>query len=330
VICYSIKRRRDNVTTRIEALVDRWHDVTSVADAAMAELIRADGIDILIDISGHTNQNRLPTFALKPAPVQASWLGYPFTTGLAAIDYAIMDEVSVRPGEESLFVETVFRLPGGRFCFEPPAEAPPVTPPPALRRGSITFGSFNNITKVTPETLDAWSRILAEIPDARLVLKSWVLSEPAAAGRLIAAMRDRGVNAERLDLRGSSPHADMLAEYGDIDIALDPFPFSGGMTTFEALWMGLPVVTLPGGQPASRQTEWQLRAIGRSEWVARDVDDYVSKACDLARDTRRLADLRKDQRETIRNSSLCDKARLGRELGSALRHMWQAYLGGND
>ncbi len=330
VICYSVKRRRDPVTERIKMLADGWHDVASIVDLAMAELIRADGIDILIDLSGHTRENRLPVFALKPAPVQASWLGYPFTTGLSAIDYAIMDEVAVRPGEETLFVERVMRLPGNRFCFEPPASNSPVAPPPALRSGSVTFGSFNNVTKVTPDTLHAWSRILAEVPDARLIAKSSALSDPAVVDRLCADMQRRGLDISRIELRGASPWAEMLAAYGDVDVALDPFPFSGGMTSFEALWMGVPVITLPGWQPVSRQTEAQLQAIGRSEWVARDLDDYVRIAVELARDPLRLADMRAEQRETLRTSSLCDKARIGRELGDTLRRMWQAFVDRND
>lgn len=324
--CYAATPEKDDVSARIEAMVDGWRDVAALDDAAMAELVRADGIDILIDLSGHTAKNRLTCFALKPAPVQATWLGYPFTTGLDAIDYAIMDEVAVRPGEEGVFVEEVVRLEGGRWCYDPPAQAPTVVQPPVMRQGWITFGSFNNLSKLTPAVIAAWCRILNEVPAARLVVKSPALGAPEVARRYRSAFLAHGLTPGRLEIRGGSPYEQLLAEYGDIDIALDPFPFGGGATSCEALWMGVPVVTLPGWQPVSRQTEAFLRVIDQEGWIARDTDHYVAIAGDLARDPLRLFDWRTGQRERVERSPLCDKARISRELEREMRAMWRRFV----
>ncbi len=326
VWCYPTRQRQDEVTERIRGLAQGWRDVTGLDDRAMAEAVRADGIDILIDLSGHTGYNRLPVFALKPAPVQATWLGYPFTTGLAAVDYTIMDDVAVRPGEERHFAETVVRLPGGRICYEPPDTAPPVSPPPALTNGWITFGSFNNVAKLTPAVRRTWYRILGQLPTARLILKSPALGNPDVAAALRAEFCGQGFTEGRLELRGPSSQAELLPQYGEVDIALDPFPFNGGVTSCEALWMGLPLVTLRGTLPVARQSETCLAALGRDEWIAADVDDYVAIATRLARDVLGLADRRFTQRDAMAASPLCDKARIGRELNQALRAMWRAFV----
>ena len=325
VICYSNRAIEDEVTERFRKLASDWRRVLGMDDATLARQIRTDGIDILIDVSGHTAFNRLPVFALKPVPVQAGWLGYPYTTGLEAVDYCIMDEIAVHEGEEAQFVEEVVRLSSGRFCYEPPAEAPDVAPPPALRNGWITFGSFNNVAKLTDQTLDVWCRILHRLPTSRLILKSPALGHSAVAERVRATICGTGITEARLELRPGSDYVKLLGQYADVDIALDPFPFGGGATSCEALWMGLPVVTLPGWQPVSRQTQGFLLALERREWVATDVADYIEIAARLAGDPLRLADLRVAQREIMRNSPLCDKRALGDELDRALRMMWRRY-----
>jgi predicted O-linked N-acetylglucosamine transferase (SPINDLY family) len=325
VFCYATRPQKDQQTERFQRLADGWRDVARAPVRALAETIRADEIDILLDLSGHTAHNRLPVFALKPAPVQASWLGYPFTTGLAAIDYVITDSIAVRPGEEGSFVEQVIRLPGGRIVHRPPSSAPEVAEPPALRQGWITFGSFNSITKINDDVLDTWCELLVNLPMTRLLLKTPALASQEVADRVRRQFCARGLASGRLELRGPSPSLEVMAQYADIDIALDPFPFGGGVTSCEVLWMGVPLVTLPSWQPVSRQSEGFLRAIGRPEWVAQDHEDYVRIAMDLARDPQRLAEWRRTQRETMRASPLCDEARMAREFGDALRGMWQAY-----
>jgi predicted O-linked N-acetylglucosamine transferase (SPINDLY family) len=288
-------------------------------------MVAADGIDMLVDLSGHTPGNRLAMFARKPAPVQLSWLGFWGTTGLSAIDYILSDATTIPEGEEDLYSESVFRLPVSRFCYRAPHFAPEPAPPPCLAGGAVTFGSFNNIRKLGSDVIQLWARVLHETPGARLLLKTSSLADAAVRGAVLAAFVDLGVTAERLILRGSTPHPDMLAEYADVDIALDPFPFSGGMTSCEALWMGVPVVTLPGRRAVSRQTLGFLRVIGLPELAAASADDYVRIASSLAPDLPRLAAIRRTLRQRMADSPLCDGAAFTRNLEAAYRTMWQAW-----
>jgi len=327
VFCYVADSTADEVTERLKAGADHWRPIVDLGDDAVADLVRRDGIDILVDLSGHTAHNRLLMFARRPAPVQASWLGYPSTTGLSAIDYLIMDAVTVPAGSEDWCSETLVRLPHGRFCYAPPLDAPPV----ALRpEGPVTFGSFNHLAKVGPEVLSLWARVLAEVPDSRLVLKWKSLGEPSVRERLLAAFAALGVGADRLDLRGASHHVDLLAEYGDIDIALDTFPYSGGITSAEALWMCVPVVTWPQDRIAARQTFAFLTELGLTELAAASEDDYVRIAADLAADPVRRAELRRTLRPRMAASPLTDGARFTPTLETAYRQMWRAWCGGQS
>ncbi len=326
LVFYSAGSLEDRVTERLRAAAATWHRVGGLSDRGLAELVRADGVDILIDLSGHTAGSRLPAFALKPAPVQASWLGYPFTTGLPEIDWILMDPISVPPGEEDAFVERVARLPHRGFVLRPPEGAPEPVLPPALTNGRVTFGSFNNLSKMTEEVIEVWAAILRRLPSARLLLKWKTLAEPAVADEVRAAYAARGIDPERLILRGASGYAQMLAEYGEVDIALDPFPFGGGQTTLDALWMGVPVVTLPRWQPVSRQGAMLLDAIARPEWIADDPEDYVEVAVELAEDPGYLAGIRLGQREQVRRSPLLDARHAARELERTLTMMWDDWL----
>ena len=328
VFCYSNSAVVDAMTARLRAASDQWRSIVGMSDADAASLIRRDGVDILIDLSGHTNRNRLPLFASRPAPVQASWLGYYGTTGLAAMDYVLMDAVSAPPGEERWYSEAVVRLPHGRFCYDPPETAPAPADPPFSRRGHVTFGCFNNISKIGPDVVRSWARILEASPGARLICKWRTLGEESSRRRLIEAFAAAGVAADRLELRGFSPHQEMLAEYGDIDIALDPFPFGGGLTSCEALWMGAPVVTLPGDRPASRQTLGFLRHAGLDDLAAASPTDYVAKAASLAGDPRRLAAVRHSLRLRLAASPLCDGPLFTAALESAFREMWRRFCSG--
>jgi len=328
-VCYNTRHVSGEVTEAIRAACHLWRESADLSDRALADLVLEDRIDILVDLAGHTSGNRLRMFALKPAPVQATWLGYPFTTGLSAIDYIIMDPVAVPEGYDPGFVERIARLPGGRFCYNPPADSPDVAQPPMLERGHVTFGSFNNPTKLTPEVLATWAAILHRVPGARLLLKARTLGDAEVAAHFRAMLGEHGIGPERIELRGKSPYHEMLAEYGDIDIALDPFPFSGGATSGDVLWMGVPVVTLAGPLPPSRQTLGFLETMGREEWAAETVAGYIEKAVTLAGDPEALAAARAEQRERMRGSPLCDGRRMARELEAAFRTMWRRYVDGD-
>jgi predicted O-linked N-acetylglucosamine transferase (SPINDLY family) len=320
--CYSGLSEEDDLTARLKRRSSAWRSTLGMSDAAMANLVRADAIDILIDLAGHTAANRLPVFALEPAPVQVSWIGYPCTTGLRAIGYALMDEATVPAGAERWFIERVVRLPETRFCYAPPEYAPLAAPPPMVERRRVTFGSFNNLAKVTPQVVRLWARVLASVPGARLVLKWKTLADPETRARYHRCFAAEGTDPARVELRPASPHPQLLAEYGDIDIALDPFPYSGGITSLEALWQGVPIVTLPGSRPVSRQTLGFLRNVGRAEWVALDPDDYVRISVGLASDPRALAAMRGAQRARMAASPLCDAPRFARHFEAALRALW--------
>jgi protein O-GlcNAc transferase len=322
VVCYSNRSTSDEVTSRIRASVDEWNPVQELSDDALADAVRRDEIDILVDLSGHTAGHRLLVFARKPAPVQVTWLGYFDTTGIAAIDYVFTDEFETPRGSEHHFVEKVIRLEAGRFCYEPPSYAPPVSDAPVGRLGTFTFGCFNNIAKMTSDTISLWSRILRATGPTRLVLKWASLGDPEVAASVRAKFRGAGVPEDRLELRGWSTHDAMLAEYGDVDVALDPFPFSGCMTSLEALWMGVPVVTLQGRRPVGRQSAAILARVGLLDFVAHDADAYVRLATSLVERPKRLGLVRATLRERMLKSSLCDGPRFARTLEAALRHVW--------
>ena len=251
----------DELTGRIAAACGTWRPTWTLGDEALAEQIRADRIDILFDLAGHTGQ-RLMVFARKPAPLQVSWIGYVGTTGLAAMDYLIADRYHVPPGSERHYREHIIRLPDGYVCFDPPPDAPAVGPLPALRNGHVTFGCFNNTAKVSPEVIALWAKVLDRIPGSRLVLKYRWLNDARTRSRYEKLFSEQGISTTRLDFAGGLPAAELLATYNAIDVALDPFPYSGGLTTCEALWMGVPVVTFPGETFASRRLALYLANVG--------------------------------------------------------------------
>jgi predicted O-linked N-acetylglucosamine transferase (SPINDLY family) len=325
VFGYSNNPKVDDWTLRLQGAADHWREIAGLSDAAAARVIRADGIDILIDLSGHTAKNRLPMFALRPAPVQASWLGYFGSTGLKAVDYLLMDGFAVPPGEELLYPEAIVRFPHGRFCYAPPDYAPEVVDPPSLLRGFATFGSFNHVAKIGDGVVRLWADILKENPSSRLILKWKTFDEASVRARLSAAFSAHGVDPDRLELRGFSPHRQMLEQYGEIDIALDPFPFGGGLTSCEALWMGVPVLTLPGDRPASRQTAAFLDSVDLRECLASSPSDYVARATALASNPKGLAELRHALRARMAASPLCDGPRFARALEAAFHGMWRRW-----
>ncbi|MCX7961082.1 MAG: tetratricopeptide repeat protein [Burkholderiales bacterium] len=323
--CYYNSPRADEVTERLRRHAAHWCDAYALDDAALAERIRADRIDILVDLSGLSAGNRLAVFARKPAPVQVSWLGYPNTTGLEAIDWRLTDALADPPGRtERFYVEKLVRLPRGFLCYRPPEEAPAVGELPALRSGRLTFGCFNHLPKLTDEMLALWGRLLAALPQARLMLKAFGLSAEGARRRLLERLARHGIGAERVELRGPQPTlAEHLACYGEVDIALDVFPYNGATTTCEALWMGVPVVTLAGATHVARVGASILSHAGLAELVAETPERYVEIALSLARDPGRLAALRAGLRTRLRASAMLDAQGFARQMEDAYRTMWR-------
>lgn len=324
VFAYAELKRSDAVTERLKSLVGQWRSTSDQRDEDVARQIRADGIDILVDLAGHSAGNRLGVFALKPAPVQVTWLGFPGTTGLSAIDYRLTDALADPAGAEAQSSEILVRLPRGFHCWRPPAGAPP----PARRDASRppSFGSFNNVQKLGADTIAAWSAILRRVPEARLLLKSSWLSRPRAVEALRGAFGGHGIAEERLILsgwlEGAAAH---LAAYGDVDVALDPFPYNGTTTTLEALWMGVPVIALAGQRHAGRVGLSLLHQAGARELVCDTVDGYVGDAVALIDDRPRIAAYRQDLRGRLAGSALLDVAGFARDLEAAYRAMWQRW-----
>lgn len=322
IFLYNSYPHADQLTEELAGYTEIYRDISSLSDEKAETLIRKDGIDILVDLSGHTGFQRLGLFVRKPAPMQVTWLGYFNTTGLTSIDYLISDPVTIPPNEDAYFSEQVFRLPDCRFCYQPLPYAPEVVKTPALRNGYLTFGSFNALQKITPDVISLWSRLLLLIQNSRIVLKSKSFKDEAVKDDFLLKFARQGVTAERIELRINSSHVDMLAEYGDIDIALDTFPYNGGATTCEALCMGVPVVTMEGGTPISRQSKAFLHAIGYPEWVASTEDEYVEIIQRLAFDVSGLQLIRGGLRQKMLDSPLCDSKKFTHNLESAYRQMW--------
>jgi predicted O-linked N-acetylglucosamine transferase (SPINDLY family) len=329
VHCFSMMRQDDDITVAIRNCVEHWHDVLLDSDEEVAKRIHAEGIHLLVDLSGHTAYNRLAAFARKPAPVSVTWIGYFHSTGLESIDYFITDPYTSPRGCDQHYSEIPVWLPHSRFCFSPPSYASDVSPLPARESGYLTFGCFNRLDKLSEPVIAAWARILQRVPQSRLLLKAAGLSDEKVAAKLLARFLNHGISNDRLELRGPSSHEEMLAEYGDMDIALDPFPFNGGMTTLEALWMGVPVVTLAGSGIVSRQSVSMLTNLGLEERLAfANIETYVAGAVALAKDVEALEQLRMRIRPLLRASPLCRPDEFTRDLEVLYQRMWQAYCHG--
>ncbi|MBJ6751683.1 O-linked N-acetylglucosamine transferase family protein [Geomonas anaerohicana] len=324
VLCYSNVAVPDAKSCELAGLCDRFVNIAGLPDDQAEELLREDGIDILVDLSGHSAGNRLPLFARKPAPVQVTWIGYPFSTGLDSIDYRISDAFCDPPGTtERYHSEELIRLPGTFSCFAPPKDAPAVAPPPCLASGEITFGSFNNPAKITGETLAIWADVLRAVPGSRLLLKGYSLACAKGRQRFLDAFAAAGIDTGRLELVGNTPsYRDHLALYGKVDIALDTFPYHGTTTTCEALWMGVPVVTLAGSTHRSRVGATLLHSVGLDGLVAHDACSFAQIAHALALDRHRLQGLRETLRATMAASTLTDGAGFTKELELEFLAAW--------
>jgi predicted O-linked N-acetylglucosamine transferase (SPINDLY family) len=324
-VAYATRPSTDALTERLKKNCNAWREVAGWPDRKLAQCVREDAIDILIDLSGHTAHNRLPMFAWKPAPIQVSWLGYFATTGMAEIDYVLADPWTAPPGSERDFVESIWRLPETRLCFTPPQEQVEVAPLPAMKNGSVTFGCFGNLTKMNDEVIALWAKVLHAIEGSRLLLKAKQLDEQSARSHVLARFARHGIDAARLSFDGYTTRSDYLASYAKVDIVLDTFPFPGGTTTAEALWMGVPVLTLAGESFVSRQGVGLLMNARLAQWIASDPEQFVALAVKYAGDLPRLAALRAMLRQQVQAAPLFDAARFAVNFEAALRGMWQRW-----
>lgn len=328
VICYSNSKTVDEWTQRLRAASSGWVDCSAMSDDELADRIRADRIDVLVDLAGHTEGNRLLVFARKPAPVQVTWMGYVLTTGLSAIDWRMTYPLTDPEGTDADYTERSWRLQGGMWGYRPLPGMPEPSPASVLRKGFVTFGHLNRFSKVSAPALDAWARILQQVPHSRLVI-----GVPSGRARVDVAsfFESRGVSASRIDAFDKMEHARFWALHGEIDIALDPFPFNGGTTSYETLWLGVPLVTCTGEgggfapRFSSRMGKAILDTLGLPELVAATPDEYVAKAVGLAKDVMRLVTLRQQLRGMMAASPLLDEKLHAREIEAAYRGMWREW-----
>ncbi|MGA3066386.1 MAG: tetratricopeptide repeat protein [Tepidisphaeraceae bacterium] len=326
VFAYADLARPDAVTERLRKYVHQWRSLNGMNDQAVAELIRKDGIDILVDLAGHTSGNRLLAFARKPAPIQITYLGYPDTSGLSAMDYRLTDGYADPPGKtEQFYSEKLLRLPRAFACYRPPAEATDVTPLPALASGGVTFGGFTTLAKTPPALLDSWAEILQRTPGSRLVIAAAGLQAAELQEEIQKRFDRHGVEKDRVELLGRCSLADYFALHHRVDIYLDTFPVNGHTVTCHALWMGLPVVTLAGEVHCGRLGASVLNNLGLAEWIAQSPAEYVRLAVELAGDLKRLENLRAALRERMKNSPLLDAAGFAREVERGFRRVWEEW-----
>lgn len=322
---YSASVTEDDLTSRIRQRFATWRSIVNLDDESAATLIHDDGVQILVDLSGHTARTRLPVFAWRPAPLQVAWLGYFASTGLSQMDYVLADRWSVPEEAQSQFTERIWYMPRSRLCFTPPPFDFPAGPLPALGAGrSVTFCCFNNLSKINDAVVALFSRVVAGVPGARLYLKAKQLQSERVKERTRGRFAAHGIGPERLLLEGPSPRGDYLVAYQDADIALDPFPYTGGATSAESLWMGVPVLTLLGDRMIGRQGASLLANAGLLDWIALDADDYVSKALHFAGNLAELARFRQALRARVLASPVFDGLAFARDFEETLWAMWAA------
>lgn len=327
--CYANQEVVDDRTRRIRDEVDHWSFVTDDNDAELAERIQRDGIDILVDLSGHTSGNRLLALARKPAPIQVGWAAYSGSTGLSECDYILADRWVIPRDEEQFYVERIERLPDHYVCFDVPTESMPACET-LEHNAAFMFGCFNNRAKITSEVVEVWSRILSKATHAHLFLKTASLSDESVRDYLLEEFAKHGVAGDRLRLEDHAPRPEFLAAYRQVDLCLDPFPFNGGVTTIESLWMGVPVLTVKGDRFVAHASETFLRAVGLETFVAKSLDEYIYQACELANDRSALVEQRVALRQRLLASPLCNYQQFTQNLELAYQGMWSRYQAGGS
>ena len=331
LFAYSTNNAEDPLTHRIQQSVSQWASIAHLSDEKFTKRIRDEQIDILIDLAGHNAGNRMRTMAMQPAPLLLKWVGGLInTTGLSAIDYLLSDNIESPPGEDAFYTEKLIRLPDDYICFTPPEYVPEIGNLPALENGHITLGCFNNPTKINEVVLTEWARIMHELPNSRLLLKGMQYNSEDLCQQVRAIMAEQGIEAERLLIEGPSPHRELLQTYNRIDIALDPWPYSGGLTTCEAFLMGVPVVSLPGPTFAGRHSATHLVNAGMPELVVDSWDEYRARVLELASDLDSLSTIRRHLREVLLQSPVCDGPRFAKNFTIAMRAIWQRYCEGKQ
>jgi protein O-GlcNAc transferase len=326
VFCYSDVKKDDEITEKLRGAAHHWRSVAGFSDLRSADLVREDRIDILVDLALHSAGNRMLAFARKPAPVQVTWLGFVSTTGLSAIDYRITDPYLDPPGEnDGVYSEKSIRLANCFWCFSPAETRPDVGGLPAIKRGQVTFGCFNNFAKVSSVALDTWGKILSLVANSRLKIYSGAESHRAM---MSAHFAKSGIDAKRIEFVGKQSMDDYLRGYQEIDIALDPLPLCGATTTCDALWMGVPTVTMRGRTASGRSGVSILSNVGLLGWIARDPQEYVSIAVGMAGDLPALAEVRSQLRGRMQASPLMDGGRFAVDMESAYRSMWRNWCAG--
>ena len=328
IFCYHTDGRVDPMTRRLKALADHWRWMVAPSEQALEQVIREDRIDILVELSGHTEGHQLGVLARRVAPVQVTYLGYPNTTGLAAVDYRITDARADPAGQaERVHVEKLVRLPQTFLCYAPPENVGDVSPSPGRRNGFVTFGSFNNFAKVSPTAIGLWARILAAVPKSRLMIKTQGLQDPGLRALFVSLVERAGVDRERVTIiNPTQSHREHMDAYAQMDISLDTFPYHGTTTTLDALWMGVPVVTLAGNRHASRVGLSILATLGLTELVAHSPDEYVAIAVGLAANPAKLEELRQGLRTRVAESTLTDGKAFTADLERAYQDIWTATL----
>jgi predicted O-linked N-acetylglucosamine transferase (SPINDLY family) len=331
IFCYSNHILSDDVTQRLQSYGNHWQNCVGLSDDALADTIRQNQIDILVELSGHTGGNRLLVLARKPAPIQVTYLGYPYTTGLTAIDYRLTDEYVDTPGVNEQFnSETLVKLPASFFCYQPYEDSPPVSRLPALDQGYLTFSSFNSYPKVNSYLFEMWAEILGALPAAKLLMQTKSLQDKETREDFLAQMARLGVSEERLIITQFTPPPEYLRTYHQVDIALDCYPFNGGTTTCEALWMGIPVVTLVGTRQVSRLGLSILATLGLTDLIAYTPQDYVNICLKLANNLDYLQTLRATMRDRMQTSPLMDAASFTRHLEGIYRQMWEKWCNNDE
>ncbi|HTW95324.1 MAG TPA: tetratricopeptide repeat protein [Tepidisphaeraceae bacterium] len=326
IYCYSSTGNPDSITDRLRDFADHWRQVLGKGDSEIADGIRRDGIDILVDLTMHMAANHLLVFARKPAPVQVTWMAYPGTTGLETIDYRLTDPYLDPFGMyDACYSEKSLRLPNTFWCYDPLSDQPGVGPPPCNDNGFVTFGCLNNFTKVNEDVVDLWARVMVAVPDSRLVL---LAPGGSSRQRVVDWMQGRGISADRVEFVHNRPRMEYLATYHRIDIALDTFPYNGHTTSLDAYWMGVPVITRVGSTVVGRAGVSQLSNLGLSELIGRNADEFVRIAVALAEDRRRLAEMRATLRQRMRTSPLMDAERFARDMEETYRSVWRLWCDG--